>query len=165
MKTVFPTNRECCLAWSRQKQGYGSNRQKSIYFEGATIYSHRRCGLHFAIAMFAKDGRVVLFSVATSRHQSIVRSVIPAGVMVFVVPYLSVEPGLIRKNMDNYYRILRESVNKFNNAKRHKKFWLLENRRVYAEMLNYSRIFNWSLSDGLIDTLLIKEDQYQLVEA
>lgn len=75
MKTVF-TSQQCIHVWAQQTQREGRNSNRSIFFDGPSIYSY---GRHFEMARFVEG--VVLVncardSVTTSRHQSYVRRAI-----------------------------------------------------------------------------------------
>lgn len=49
-KRIFSDSAEVAHVWAQQRQAYGCNPRRNIYFEGATIYSY---GTHFPIARFA----------------------------------------------------------------------------------------------------------------
>lgn len=75
MKTVF-TSQQCIHVWAQQTQREGRNSNRSIFFEGPSIYSY---GRHFEMARFI-EGVVLVncarYSVTTSKHQSYVRRAI-----------------------------------------------------------------------------------------
>lgn len=91
-KHVFGTS-EIPHLWAHRTQDEARNRQGNLYFTGDTIYSY---GSHFPVARHVTNAageRGVLFttatySVTTSSHCSAVRSAIPSGIRVFLVPNL-----------------------------------------------------------------------------
>ncbi len=89
MKQVF-NNSMTAHVWAQQSQQSGRNTNRSIFFEGATIYSY---GYHFPMATFSRtkqDKRCVLvnnnsYSVSTSSHQSDVNQAIRFEDLIFYV--------------------------------------------------------------------------------
>lgn len=91
MKTVF-TNDMVCHVWAQQTQDNGRNSNRSIFFDGGTIYSY---GKHFPMASFVfndKGESCILinsksYSVTTSQHQnSVIHSIDMVAQPVFYVP-------------------------------------------------------------------------------
>ncbi len=89
-KCVFDTG-EIPHLWVHRTQEEARNRQGNLYFTGDIIYSY---GSHFPIARHVANEtgeRAILlttatYSLTTSSHCSAVRSAIPSGIQVFLVP-------------------------------------------------------------------------------
>lgn len=116
-KRVFKDSREAAHVWAQQRQAYGCNPSRNIYFERETIFSY---GGHFPIARFTGrkiDGReVVLFtmrtySVTTSGHISDVRQALH-GLDVLIINVQDVSPYSLdankRENLESLWNGLRE---------------------------------------------------------
>lgn len=105
MKTIF-TSKEVAHVWAQQRQSNGRNAGKSLFFEGATIYSY---GVHFPIARFYKD--VVLFnrrdySVTTSKHKGYVLDALRGVCDVIYVD----EPTQERIDIEKEIQGVREAI-------------------------------------------------------
>jgi len=76
MKQVFD-NHEIAHIWAKQSQEFGRTSNRSMYFEGDTIYSY---GRHFPIARILSGGIVLFttrkYSVTTSKHVSTASSAV-----------------------------------------------------------------------------------------
>lgn len=109
MKTVF-TSQQCIHVWAQQTQREGRNSNRSIFFEGPSIYSY---GRHFEMARFV-EGVVLVngarYSVTTSKHQSYVRRAI-TQYPSFNVPSMEDHSAnvayLIDQSRDHYDKALR----------------------------------------------------------
>ena len=72
MKTVF-SNRELTHVYAQQTQSEGGNQSRTIFFEGAKIYSY---GYHYLLAEFIDNETILIndtgYSNTTSKHISLV---------------------------------------------------------------------------------------------
>jgi len=146
MKKVF-TNSMTAHVWAQQTQEEGRNSNKSIFFEGPTIYSY---GKHFFIGHFSKPNIVLLnsqyYSVTTSQHQGEVSRAIPSGVKIFRVPTIDNHA----ENIKSYKEQIDKFANTAKNAPRTYYQTSLENAQGWIDytininraLLDYCQEFN-----------------------
>jgi hypothetical protein len=159
-REVFSTG-EIPHLWMHQVQASARNAKKSVYFEGATIFSY---GSHFPIAKIITRGKrkAVLFnsgsySPTTSGHQSAVRMAIPEDVPVFTLPTVRTWNDynfLEGSAAVDYYRA--EITEKIAGLAKvhgmHSYTWRVSNvRELIREMKTYAKFFK--LRTGKVPTI------------
>lgn len=137
--------------WFHATQSEARNANRSLYFEGDTIYSY---GRHFPIARHVAKGkdRAVLFttrsySVTTSGHCSAVRMAIPAATKVFNVPHLSDSQLAHTDNLKDYLSRIEKLISVVARAR---SSWTKEYRHREAvvlvqEVRDYAKFFKVKL--------------------
>lgn len=131
MKTVF-TSQQCVHVWAQQTQREGRNSNRSIFFEGPSIYSY---GRHFEMARFI-DGVVLVncarYSVTTSKHQSWVRQAI--------TQYTSFEVPSMEDHSANIVYLIDEARAQYDKATKARVngVWCIRNAR---EMVQQARAY------------------------
>jgi hypothetical protein len=99
--------------WIEQSQDHARNRTGSFYFNGKTIYSY---GGHFPIAKIDNENRVIFFtrkdySNTTSKHKSIVSSIIPSSYRMVYSDCINYVPGdsiFLNKVLGGYLLVLED---------------------------------------------------------
>jgi hypothetical protein len=161
MKTVF-TSSMVAHVWAQQNQGSGRNAKRSLFFEGATIYSY---GHHFPIARFISHNgkKAVLFttltySITTSSHCSTVHQAINKSFPVFNVddPTKTPKPHTMKK----YYAILLENaVEKAIRSRTTTEWRIKDCQRITNEGNDLAKFFGWKwrLASPRFDSKFIRE--------
>jgi len=147
---VFPSC-EIPHLWMHQVQDEARNSNGTLYFSGPTIYSY---GSHFPIARHVENrqgNKAILFttatySVTTSGHCSAVRSAIPSGIQVFMVPSIGTSWGgdaSHRQNLESYVTRATEALEKA--ARAHREYSISGYYRsaiaTRDEAIKYARFF------------------------
>lgn len=90
MKTIF-TNAELAHVWMAQKQNYGQNASRSMFFIGSTIYSYSE---HFPLAKIFKKEKIILvndgkttMTTTTKHYPAISRALDRNNYKIVYAPY------------------------------------------------------------------------------
>ena len=137
MRTTLSSHSEVAHYWANQVQGEG--KASNLFFEGKSIFSY---GRHFEVARFASPDIVFFnsesYSVSTSKHQSIVRRAIPAGVEVFEIDGFDNDH---KYNIQQYIDRIKKLREKAVKARKNKEFHLEQCRFNIERMERYIEIF------------------------
>ncbi len=136
MRIVLRNHSEVAHYWANQLQSEG--KANNMFFEGKSIYSY---GTHFEIARFVSPEVVFYnassYSVSTSKHQSIVRSAIPAYCKVFSVSSFNDHLA----NVKSYLEQIHELRMKATRARVYKDFYLRECKDTILILRDYLDMF------------------------
>ena len=133
----FVTNEGVINAFVNGLSNEGKNTNKSIFFEGDTIFSY---GKHYAMAK--KVGSIFLvndtkYSNTTSKQISILRRNLPS----FAVEIMVKNPlGTIEENINYFEQKLDEIEAKLNKTRLYKDFYLAQIEDLRKEKFAYLRL-------------------------
>lgn len=180
MRKVHPKGMVAHL-WANQSQPTAYTASRSLYFDGAVIYSY---GEHFPIARHVTIGkgkherRCVLFTsqsstVTTTQHMSIVRRAIPGGLPVFTVPHI--EPRALhghgmsndihKHNLESYSERIIELAKRVKRARANREWLGGELRRLVNDANAYAKFFRLRKVFKLPSDIDIEKLRQQTIEA
>lgn len=134
MRTVFKSS-EIAHVWASQSQDKG--RAGNIFFEDKTIYSY---GYHFPIAKFINKDTVLVttrrYSNSTSKHKRIVENAIGNHLKKVYIHKFESVISQIEYYTDEILSLLKKSES----ARSRKEVYKNEARRLFLELIEYSKI-------------------------
>jgi len=138
MKTVFSSHLEVCHVWASMSQEHG--RAGNITFNGDTIFSYG----YWPMARFLEDKKIVLirnwaYSNSTAKHLNYVRRAIPGEYeQIYVYNPAS---GYSGENVRDLVSKIKESYDKFQTARKYKKYYQEHEQEARNQLKRYCRLF------------------------
>ncbi len=149
MKTVFNTQ-QTIHVWASQKQESGKNSNRSVFFQGPSIFSY---GSHFEMARHIKNDVVFItnrkYSVTTAKHLSWVQSAVRHKT-VFMVPSFTDHAENVRFLVDK----VKASYDSAKRALKSGAFYIEQAQRHIDTTQRYLDTFHLSISSAWLPELV-----------
>ncbi len=148
MKTVFP-HKELAHIWANQLQEQGHVSNRSMYFEGDTIYSY---GGHFPIAKHVGNGKVLFttdtHSKTTAKHIAHVRNAASHLERIYVYN----PRGGSHENFDKFLSKIKRELAGLLNARKPEKY-IEPAKYVYQQAIKYAEFLGVPVPNELTELI------------